>query len=645
MIFFVIVALLLLAVLIVLAERLEQTRVTVVRQAILRLVAILLVLSSLFIWARHQLINAVQCSPDCVGANLVGRDLEGAVLRNSDFAEANLRGANLSAADLYNSDFSGANLSNVNLQNSNLRGARFAGARLTGADFRGAILGDTDLRGAELHGADLTQIDLTRVHLEGVIFDQAKLVETNFSGKNLAGVSFVQADLTSANLSNADLSGSRLSGANLSGAQLADSDLAGAWLNLADLTGADLRGANLAGANLLGANLASADLSNSQLIGTSLIGARVNGTDLRGANLSGTRLLASELFPVDLLTDPLLQVLNELQLYEVVADVDLSGVRFNRETQWPLGRTSILAEMLGPRFFQYTLPANEQQTHNTTETALILTGSASALPLSQAIYTKFVKDNNTQPLLLDSVASENAFNAFCTNLSIHLIAANRPFHNIGTNCADNGRELITFTVGIQALTVVANLNNTAVNNISAAELTMLATANRWSDVNLAWPREPIQRFVPDVETVTVPFWIEQVFQGDAETAQRAIDILIPTDNAAQLVQGVLNNPYAIGVLDYAVYQQSTGALKLLAINGQVPTSESINLNSYTLTQPIYLFADSNQIRALPALQDFLAYYFANVNAVIDQVGLFPVAPEHLAEATRQIEALRADGER
>ena len=634
--------LVLLAILILVAERIEQVRVVVVRHAVMRVLVILLLLLSLFLWARHQLINAVGCSPDCIGVSLVGRDLEGADLRNSDFAEANLRGASLHVADLYNTDFAGANLNGVNFQNANLRSARFTGARLNGADFRGAIMGDTDLRGAELEEADLTKVDLTRVHLEGVIFNKAKLVEANLNGKNLAGISFLQADLTGAQLSNADLSGSRLSGANLSGAVLTGSDLAGAWLNLADLTGADLRGANLSGANLLGANLASADLSNSQLIGASLIGAHVNGTDLRGANLTGIRFLATELFPVDLLTDPLLQVLNQLQLAEVVADVDFSGIRFNRETKWPLARKTVLAEMLGPRFFDLSSPTTAQQGSGNTQTALVITGNTSALPLSQAIYTKFVQDGNTQQILLDSVAANDAFTAFCTNPGIHLIAANRPFpDNTASDCAANQRELITFTVGIEALAVVGNNSNEAVTTVTADELMQLQIANRWSDVNLLWPRETIQRFISDGETVTRQFWSEKVFQGNLEMAQSAFDLITPLDNTAQLVQGVINDPYALGILDYTVYRQNASALKLLAINDQFPSTENISQQRYTFTQPLYLFADANQLRQLPALQDFLAYYFANANTVVDQIDLFPAAPEALAAAKATLATLQS----
>lgn len=641
MIFPIIVGALFMGILIYASNRLAEADVSIVGRAVLRLSLIGGIVGGALLVARFSLLEAVSCSPNCVGANLVGWDLEGAILRNSDFAEANLRNANLSGADLFNADFSGANLTGVNFQNANLRNARFIGASLMGADFRGAELADTDLRGAQLTDADLTQTDLTLVHLDGVVFDRAKLVKVDFRQRNLDGVSFIRADLTSANLSNSDLSGSQLSGANLSGAQLTGSVLAGAWLNLADLTGANLRDANLAGANLLGANLASANLGDSQLIGASLIGAHVNGTNLRGADLTSIRFLASELFPVDILTDPLLQELNELQLFDVIADVDFSGIRFNRETKWPTDRTSVLIDMLGQRFFDYMLPTDTST--DSVETALVFAGSGEAVSLSQAIYTRFVEDGNTQPIELDSLTSGAEIVAFCRNPRIHLIASNRQFRDNEIDlCAVNGRELITFTVALQAFVVVVNPNNDFVSNVTTEEAISLALANRWSDVNIAWPRASIQRLIPDLDVIVLEFWVEEFFEGDRVLAQRAIDSLEPVGNTAQLIQGVISNPYAIGMVDYAIYRQSASALKLLAINGQTPSPQSIRDNAYTLTQPLYLYADIQQIRELPELHNFLTYYLDHVNQIGERLALFPISPALLTESKAQLDSLTVD---
>lgn len=641
MIYPTVAVLLILTVLILLSDRLAQARIAIVRQTILRFFVILALLGTLFLWARYWIVYAVTCTPNCIGANLVGWDLEGVVLRNSAFVEANLRGATLNAADVYNADFSGANLAGVNFQNANLRSTRLVGALLTGADFRGAEFGDTDLRGAVLDESDLTRVDLTRTHLQGATFDRAKLVEVRLADKNLAGLSLVQADLTGADLAGADLSGSRLSGANLSGARLTGTDLAGTWLNLADLTGADLRNTNLAGANLLGANLASADLSNSNLVGANLIGAHINGTNLLGANLADSRLLASEVLPVDLLTDPLLQELNQLQQFEIITDVDLSGVQFNRQTKWPMGRTTLLAGMLGSQFLAMLPSISDTQTITDGSAMLTIVSNDATLPLSEALYREYEAEGNRQSVLLDHIASSTAFTAFCSSNNIHMVASNHIFpQDELTRCVANEREVMTFTVGIQALVVVVNPNNTFVNSLSTDELKNLATARRWSDVDLDWPRADIQRFIPDLETTSFQFWVNALYGGDTEAAERVLANFDPANNGALLVQGVNLDPYAIGILDYATYLQNASGLKLLLIDGQTPSALDVQQNTYKLTQPLYLFVDGNQLRQLPRLQEFLAFYFNNVNRFVNQVGLFAVSPEVLQDAQGRLDALR-----
>lgn len=625
----------LLALLLIASNHLIQTRRTIMQRiGSWVVIVIVLVVGSLLV-LRYWTVRAISCAPSCIGENLLGRDLQGATLRHSNFMEANLRGANLSNADLYDANFLGANLASVNLQNANMKGAQLVGATLTKADLRGVQLGDTDLRGADLSQSDLTQADLTKVHLAGVVFTGAKLVEANLRGKNLAGVNFVNADLTGADLTGSDLSGSRLSGANLSGAQLTGANLAGSWLNLSNMTGVNLTEANLAGANLIGANLASANLSGSRLVDADLIGAHVNGANVRAADLTGVRLLADELAPIDLLTDPILQQLNELQLGQVIADVDLSGVSFNRETKWPLGHTSLLAKMLGQRFFDYSLnTANNESA--TVETTMTMVGSAALMSLTQAVYSLFIQTGRTQRILVDSIDPDIAFTLICTTENTDIVMAHRPASaEESALCKQNGHELVEFTVGLQAFVIVVNPQNQFLNDVTVAELNTIALAERWSDVNLDWPRADIGRYVPDSSSVSFRFWGERLF-GENITAVGEAPHTTPSGNAAQLVQGIVNDPYALGVLDYAFYKQNAGGLKLVSINKVLPTIQTVGDGSYILAQPLYLYVDKLRLQRVLPLNNFLTFYIEQAELVAPQVGLFPAPAAMKEEAKRKL---------
>ncbi len=629
----IVIGLIFLALPIIKSDYLVQTRKTIVRRVGLWLAVVAILFIGVFFWVRYWTVRAVSCAPVCIGENLIGRDLQGANLRNSDFIEANLRGANLSNADLYGVDFSGANLIGVNLQNANLNGTRFVGASLNRADLRGVQLGDTDLRGADLSETDWTQADLTQVHLSGVTFTNAKLVEANLRGKNLVGVSFTGADLTGADLSGADLSGSHLSSAILSGARLVGTNLGGSWLNLTNLTGADLTNANLAGTNLIGANLASANLSGSRLVDASLIGARINGANVRSADLTGVRLLANELTPIDLLTDPILQQLNDLQLTQVIADVDLAGVSFDRQTKWPIGNTSLLADMLGQRFFDYTTAPS---TSNTTATGgqlpTTIAGSPAVMPLTQAIFSLFVQAGYTQTVLVDNIDTDTAFERFCTTGEVNIIMVHRPITKGEADlCATNDREPLELPIALQALVIVVNPQNNFLYDVSLPKLNEIAVATRWSDVSLDWPREEISRFVPDMTSVSFRFWAERLFGANIIAVQQA-PRTNPSANSAQLVQGVVSDPYALGVLDFAYYQQNASALKLISVDGVMPNAQTVGDGTYTLAQPLFLYVDKKRLQQTPQLYTFLTFYLDQVNRVAEQAGLFPLPDATLEKA-------------
>ncbi|MEZ4663368.1 MAG: transporter substrate-binding protein [Caldilineaceae bacterium] len=320
-----------------LVDRWEQVKI----QVFLRLIVALLMVAAIAYGFRYWIIFGVSCLPDCVGANLVGRELGGARLNGADLVNANLSRTNLAKAQLQGADLSGALLMRANLEGADLRNAKLLGANLQNANLAGANLTGARFDGADLVGADLTGIDLRATSLLGVSLEDAELESTDLTGVTLTATDLINAKLNGARLINTDLSGATLSRADLSGAQLSGTNLSGAWLNLATLIGADLSNADLSGASLIGANLASANFGSSRLLGATLIGADMNGANLNGANLLGARLLAEELTDADFTLDRAVQELNELQRGAILVDAEWQGATFDTQTAWP---SSVLDE-------------------------------------------------------------------------------------------------------------------------------------------------------------------------------------------------------------------------------------------------------------------------------------------------------------
>lgn len=146
------------------------------------------------------------------------------------------------------------------------------------------------------------------------------------------------------NLSRFDLGGTDLRAVNLQGANLSAVNLSEALLVLANLRDADLRTANLSKANLSKAalsraNLSGANLSEAILRQADLGGAILNGANLNKAILSGAYLSEADLTDADLRNADLTGV--------DPMGVTLDGVKYNRNTKWPISKVATVIKIAG----------------------------------------------------------------------------------------------------------------------------------------------------------------------------------------------------------------------------------------------------------------------------------------------------------
>ncbi|GAP08589.1 phosphate binding protein [Anaerolinea thermolimosa] len=266
-------------------------------------------------------------------------------------------------------------------------------------------------------------------------------------------------------------------------------------------------------------------------------------------------------------------------------------------------------------------------------------GSSTVGPLTEAIIEEFVADGFKGQVKNDIIGSGAGFERFCKSGETDISNASRPIKDSEVeNCQklNPPRNPIGFHVGIDALTVVVNPQNDFVTNITMEELTKLfTTAEKWSDVNPAWPAEPILRYTPGTDSGTFDFFVETVIQKplkleSLEDAKKlALDAknlnLSEDDNV--LVQGVEGNKYAIGYFGFAYYKGEGSNLKALSINGVKPDEKTAEDGSYPLSRPLFIYSDAGIMKAKPQVAAFIRYYLENVNSVISKVGYFPVSQE------------------
>lgn len=284
---------------------------------------------------------------------------------------------------------------------------------------------------------------------------------------------------------------------------------------------------------------------------------------------------------------------------------------------------------------------------------IVSAGSSTVYPLSEAIQALFEQEGYTGQHTLSSIGSGAGFERFCKTGEIDIANASRAIKDAEVEaCAalTPARTPIEFRVGTDALAVVVSTENTFLTNVTMEELALIfTTAQKWSDVNPAWPAEDILRYTPGTDSGTFDFFTEVVIQkplelkelDEAKALVLAASNLQTSEDDNTLVQGVEGSPYAIGYFGFAYYNDQADKLTALSVADVTPSFESAEDGSYKLSRPLFIYSDAGILKTKPQVAAFINFYLTRVNEVIGEVGYFPASENALQESLAKLaEALQ-----
>jgi len=264
---------------------------------------------------------------------------------------------------------------------------------------------------------------------------------------------------------------------------------------------------------------------------------------------------------------------------------------------------------------------------------VVTAGSSTVFPLAERMAARFEDEGFAGTITIDSIGSGAGLERFCVTGETDVANSSRAIRDTEVeSCRAIGREPVEFRVGTDALAITVSQENDFLTNATLGELALIfGKATNWSDVNPAWPTEPIQRFIPGTDSGTFDYFVEEVYEADEAIILAAANTQLSEDDNV-LVQGVLGSPYAVGFFGYAYYAENTDVLKVLDIEGVTPTAESVDDNSYPLARPLFLYSDAAIMRAKPQVAAYINFFLTYVNEEVVDVGYFPASTEGLDQS-------------
>jgi phosphate transport system substrate-binding protein len=266
---------------------------------------------------------------------------------------------------------------------------------------------------------------------------------------------------------------------------------------------------------------------------------------------------------------------------------------------------------------------------------VIVKGSSTVFPISDSFAEAFMQEHDQVNVTVDSTGTGGGFaNHFCPGTS-DINGASRPIKKSEQEqCSSNDVEPVQFQVAGDAVTMAVNNDADWVDCITPEEMSQIWRedgAEMWSDVRDDWPDEEITLFGPASTSGTFDWFNENIIGSEYNhTTDHQ-----PTEEDEQIVQGIRDNPYAMGYFGFAYYKSNSDLVKALSVDGgdgcTEPSLANAKDGSYPMARPLYIYVAESALQRDP-VYEFVEFYIERAETEnVQEIGYVPSSEEQREE--------------
>ncbi len=273
-------------------------------------------------------------------------------------------------------------------------------------------------------------------------------------------------------------------------------------------------------------------------------------------------------------------------------------------------------------------------------------GSSTVGPLTSAAAELFMTENTGVNITVGTSGTGGGFKKFCEGQT-QVSNASRPIKDEEkAACAAKGIEFQEIVVANDALTVVANKENTFLKCLTVEELKTLwepaatGKVTTWNQVNPAFPAEDITLYGPGTDSGTFDYFTDEI-NGEEGASRTDYE---PSEDDNVIVQGVSGDKNALGYFGFTYFEENADALTAVQVdNGEgcvSPSAETARDGSYApLSRPLYIYIDKKAWASNPALKSFITFYVENETKVAEAAKYIPLSDDQKKTAQDELAAL------
>ena len=270
-------------------------------------------------------------------------------------------------------------------------------------------------------------------------------------------------------------------------------------------------------------------------------------------------------------------------------------------------------------------------------------GSSTVYPITKKIFEEY-QANQKQPVDIEVNFSGTGggFEKFCRG-ETDINNASRPIQLDEMEACNNSQvRYIELPIAFDALTVVVNPQNNWLDSITIEELNKIwspeaeGKITRWNQIRANFPDQPLNLFAPGRDSGTFDYFTEAVM---GESGLSRNDLTASEDDDI-LVEGVSQDPNALGYFGLAYYEQRANEMNTVAIDsGQgaiSPSRENVENAQYQpLSRPLFIYVNAASAQKNKSLREFIDFYLDQAPELVTEVGYVPLPEEayHINKVT------------
>lgn len=294
---------------------------------------------------------------------------------------------------------------------------------------------------------------------------------------------------------------------------------------------------------------------------------------------------------------------------------------------------------------ELTLATGPADVRNTIDGPTVrIVGSSTVAPFSETVAEQFGASSVFRTPIIETTGTGGGFKTFCSGRAAahpSIVNASRRIKpSERTICAVNGIEdIVEIPIGFDGIAIVNarsgpdfSLTKTELYRALAEVLpdgqgAWVRNPNRlWSDISPEFPNERIRVSGPPPTSGTRDAFLElamepgamgvpelaalkqsdpDAFRQRAHTLRNDGAWLDAGENDAAIIQTLIRNEVALGVLGFSFLSQNVDRVQAADIGGILPTFTTISNGDYAVSRSLYFYVRREDLRLVPGLADYV----------------------------------------